>query len=128
MKNFRASVQYGDWKGTVSADEHDIGHILNVLKDRGLADDSDFLVAIDLFLGEMHGDKVVEPYVTAYLVKARNFEEAEEFLNDTPDPLPMKEVTIDVTMEEFLLFFKRLSIAMSKRDLDITDREIQTGN
>lgn len=123
MQTFIASVQYSDWKGTAAADNADRNDIRKLLRERGVLSDDEFLVGIELWLGEMHGDKVKPPSVGALIIDAENFEAAERILDETDDPLPVKRVDLELSMEEFLLLFKRFAVSLSWRGLDLTGRD-----
>ena len=123
METFRASVQYNDWKGTAAADDADQNSIRKLLRERGALSDDDFLIGIELWLGEMHGDEVERPSVSALIIDAEDFEEAKRLLNETGDPLPVKRVELELSMEEFLLLFKRFAVSLSWQDFDLTGRE-----
>lgn len=123
MTTFRAGVQYNDWKGTAAADDADRNDIGKLLRERGALSDDEFLVGIELWLGEMHGDEVENPSVSALIINAEDYEAAERTLNETDDPLPVKRVELELSMKEFLLLFKRLAISLSWRGLDLTGRE-----
>jgi hypothetical protein len=125
MDIFRASVQYGDWQGTVAADNADFMAFYNLLLGKRLITETDFLVGIHVWIGENHGGHVKPPYITAFLLEGvDNYESAEVALREMSDPLDLKRVRIKLTLNEFLGLFKRFSIAISPRGLDITDREI----
>ena len=125
MTTFGASVQYNDWKGTAAADSADMNDISKLLKKRGELSDGEFLVGLELWLGEMHGDEIKPPFVKAYVSDGQNYEAVERKLSETSDPLTMKQVELDdLSMDEFLLLFKRFAISLSWKGLDLTGREI----
>ena len=124
MDTFQASAQYNDWKGDVAADNADKQGIEILMRERGLLSDNEFLVGVDLWLGEMHGSKLERPSVYAYVIDADKYENAEKTLKETSGPLRVKKVDLDLSMEEFLLLFKRFSLAISWRGLDLMGREL----
>jgi len=125
MDIFRASVQYGDWQGTTAADNADFMAFYKLLLEKRLITETDFLVGIHVWIGENHGGHVQPPYITAFLLEGvNNYESAEAALRTMSDPLDLKRVKIKLTLNEFLGLFKRFSIAISPRGLDITGREI----
>ena len=127
MDIFRASVQYGDWKGTAAADNIDFYAFYKHLLGRGLISETDFLVGIHLWIGENRPGVVQPPYVTAFLLEGiDNFESAEAALRSMRDPLDLKRVRVNLTLNEFMGLFKRFSIAIAARGLDITGREISS--
>ncbi len=80
-------------------------------------------MGVELWLGEMHGDELKRPSVRALVVDAENYEAAEQKLDTTMDSLPVKMIEMDLSMEEFLLLFKRFAVSMSWQGLDLTGRE-----
>ena len=126
MDIFRASVQYGDWKGTAAADNAEFDAFYKLLLGKGLISETDFLVGIHVYIGENRMGQVRPPYVTAFLLEGvDNYESAEAALRSMSDPLDLKRVRIEnIALNDFLGLFKRFSIAISARGLDITGREI----
>lgn len=125
MDIFRASVQYGDWQGTAAADNVDFMAFYKLLLGKRLITETDFLIGIHVWIGENHEGRVQPPYITAYLLEGiDNYESAEAALHAMPDPLDLKRVRINLTLNEFIGLFKRFSIAISPRGLDITGHEI----
>jgi hypothetical protein len=125
MPIFEASVQYGDWRGTAAADNAEFYAFYKLLLGKRLISETDFLVGIHVWIGENHEGQVQPPYITAYLLEGvSNYESAEAALRSMSDPLDLKRVRIKLTLNEFLGLFKRFSIAISPRGLDITGREI----
>jgi len=55
MQIFKASVQYGDWKGTAAADNADPRGIHELLREKGLISKTDFLIGVHVYIGEIHG-------------------------------------------------------------------------
>ncbi len=123
MNTFGASVQYNDWKGTVAADDANKDDIHKLLRDRGEISDGEFLLGVELWLGEMHGGKLQRPFVKALIIDAENYEAAEQNFYATEDPLPLKVIEMDLSMDEFLLLFKRFAVSISWQGLDLTGRE-----
>jgi len=126
MEIFGAAVQYGDWKGTVAADNIDPLGVQKLLRAKRLMKKKDFLIGIHVWIGKNRPGQVQPPYVTALLLEGvDNYESAEAALQ-APDPINVKAVKVELTLNEFTGLFKHFSIAMSPRGLDITGREIFT--
>ncbi len=123
MTTFGASVQYNDWKGTVAADDANLNDIRKLLTDRGELSSDEFLLGVELWLGEMHGGELERPSVKALIIDAENYEAAERILNESEGMPPVKVIELDLSMEEFLLLFKRFAVSMSWQNLDLTGRE-----
>jgi hypothetical protein len=123
---FRASVQYGDWEGTASADNADHGDLRDLLIKKNLMDgDREFLVGATLWIGENHGGEVQAPFVHAILIEGREFDRIQPQLKQQDDPIPVRNLDLELTLEEFLGLFKRLSVVLTNRGLGLTDREYQ---
>jgi hypothetical protein len=126
MSTFTAGVQYGDWSGTVAADDTDHGSGKRI-EDFVKKEDDEFLLAAQLYVGEPHDKSLAEPYIHAYLLKGvENYEEAEaklEELKADGEPIPVREVTIRISLKEFLALFKRFSVVLTWRGLPLKDRE-----
>lgn len=126
MEIFDANVQYNDWKGTAALDDADLKDIRKFMQERGLLNDDEFLIGMKLWLGELHGDEIERPFVHAFVINAQDFEAAKRTLDTTADPLPLKKVEVDLSMDEFLLLFKRFAISVSWSGLDVSGREYIT--
>ena len=129
MESFKASVQYGDWHGTAAADDSDVSAISvdRYLEKKGLIKPDEFLLAVQLFVGESHNNKLAKPYIRAYLLNdAENYETVQarlEELESAGEPIPVREVNIDVPLGEFVAMFKRFAVMLTYRDLPLTGRE-----
>ena len=51
-----ASVNYGDYEGTVSADHHDQKELKYLAEKYGIDTDWYFIIGVQLYIGETHGD------------------------------------------------------------------------
>ena len=126
----KASVQYGDWHGTATADDSDpmAVSVDRYLQTKKLIKPGEYLLAVQLYTGsEMKVGKLDKPYIRAYLLDgAGDFEKAKARLNELEaagEPIPVREVEINVPLEEFISWFKRFSVMLTARDLPLTDRE-----
>lgn len=123
---FRASVQYGDWTGTASADDADANAIRDLLVARGIMNrDKDFLIGITLWIGENHGGKVQPPSISAVFFAGNKFDEIEPLLRKKADPIPTRRVDVELTLNEFMGLFKRFAVVLTQRGLDLTHREYE---
>jgi hypothetical protein len=126
MSTFTAGVQYGDWSGTVAADNTDHGSGKRI-EDFVKKEDDEFLLAAQLYVGEPHDKLLAEPYIHAYLLKGvENYEEAKDRLEELEadgEPIPVREVTIRLSVKDFLALFKRFSVMLTWQELPLKDRE-----
>ena len=121
---FNASAQYNDWQGNAAADDLGNRAIRDLLRERNLLTDGEFLVGIDIWMNELHAGLVV---VQAYLIEANDYEEAQAVLDDGASILNAKKVSIeDLTVEQFFGLFKRFNVALSWQNTGLIGREINT--
>jgi hypothetical protein len=125
----KAGVQYGDWHGTAAADNSDFEMTVHgYLEKKNLIKPGEFLLAVQLYSGsENQNKKLEEPYIRAYLLAdAGDFKAAKARLDELEaagEPIPVREVEINVPLGEFVSWFKRFSVVFTARDLPLTDRE-----
>lgn len=125
MNTFKASVQYGDWKGTAAADDADQVGLRKYLENHGLIQAGEFLIATSMWVGENHG-KLGSVHVRAYLyTKGEDFDTVKAALDATTGPISVRVVDIDLAIEEFIILFKRFDLVITHRGLDLTGREFK---
>jgi hypothetical protein len=126
VETYNATVQYGDWTAVGAADDGDFVSIWDFLIERGLIAKDEFLVGIRIFNGENLRDRELTPaYIHAFAIKANTYEEAKAYLS-RPGPIEAREISTELAIPDLFKLFKRFSIAMSRRGLNITGREIST--
>jgi len=125
MERLTASVQYGDWEGSAAADNADKIDLADLLRDRKVLTEQQFLVGVRVFVGENHDGKVRVPFIEAYAVDKGDFDSVKAALASTPDPLDLKRVKLELTMDEFLGLFKRLEVVLTRTGLALEDREFR---
>jgi len=129
MGSFEASVQYGDWKGTASADDADRAGIHEYLKAKGLVKPSEFLLGIDFFMsGEMRDDRKLDPpMIRCYFLQQRGstFESVQAAVNSIQGPIPVVSRDVKLTLLNFFRLFKRFSVVLTARDLSLSGREYE---
>ena len=117
MGFFKAGTQYGDCKGTSSADDADGTHDLhNYMKTKGLVTDSEFIIASELWVGENHGGGLGRVGVTVYLLDKPDHASVKVALDSISDPIPVRTVKLEVTLEEYLGFFKRFNVMLTRKE------------
>lgn len=122
---FSAGVQYNDWKGTAAADDADRHSLREWLKAKKLIQEGEFLVGVEVFIGENHGGKHKDPiYAHVLLAQQGDFESVKKMIDTTNGPILVRRVDFQIDALEFLGLFKRLSIAIS-RDNMLTDLEYE---
>ncbi|MFC5511303.1 hypothetical protein ACFPOU_09210 [Massilia jejuensis] len=123
MTSFKASVQYGDWNGTAAADDADQISLSYYLENKGLINDKEFLLASSVFVGENHGGKIGGVYITAYLFTPPPNTTIDVALDAITGPIPVRELELEITLEEYIGFFKRFKVFHTSRYLNLEGRE-----
>jgi len=126
MERFHASVQYNDWIGSAAADNADRRSIGDLLRESGKLREGEFVVGVKLYIGENHDGKVESPYISAQIVEKTDFDTVKEHISATRDPLLVKEVDIDISLDEFFGLFKRFAVTLTPRGLELPGREYAT--
>lgn len=117
QESFCASVQYDDMKGTAASDRNDNRSMEKYLKQQGLIQDGEFLIGIEMWSGEVHGETQDKPvYVTALVTTAETFENAKADVQ-SGKPLHVRKIKFDMKLNEFFGLFKRFAIAISSDGL-----------
>jgi hypothetical protein len=125
---FRAGVQYGDWKGTAAADDADGAYDLaSVLEAKGLFDHkTQFLVAAEIYVAENQGGKAEAPFIHAFIIDDDDDAATlTDKLKNRRDPIEVRHVEVELSIEELIGCFKRFSVVLTHRALGLEDREYQ---
>lgn len=120
-EKFKASVQYGDWKGTAAADRADQDDPERWLIKQGKKKPDEFLVGIEIWAGENHG-KHKDPISVTFLLAALPDHDTVLGKIGTGKPLPVRKVREDMALVDFFGLFKRFSVSISNHGM-LTDRE-----
>jgi hypothetical protein len=116
---FSASVQYNDFKGTAAADRAGQHDIYDLLELKGLSTDNEFLLSIQFYSAEHDFVRCV----VLLLENADTYEDVQKAIENTPDPIPVKEVHLDLTPAEFLKLFKRFAVVLNPGGLSLQGRK-----
>ena len=120
---FRASVQYGDWNGQCQADDGDFISIWDYMRGKSLIAPHEFLIGIKTFNGENLREGDVQPVIVhAFVITADKFDDARAYLEKN-GPIETREVTFEMTVEEFAHHFKRFSMVLCPRNLNWLGRD-----
>lgn len=111
---FTASVQYNDQTGTAAADHSDDDSLISWLRDNGHAEDSEFLIGVEMFVSDMAIEEDDAPvWVSA-------------FLEDENDG-SIRKVRTNMSFAAFFSSFKRFNVMLS-RGGELTDEEVEIDN
>ncbi|CUA99415.1 hypothetical protein [Comamonas thiooxydans] len=114
---FRAGTQYGDFKGSASADRHDTADISSYLKARGLIQEGELALAIELYSGEVHARTQDENvFVTVLLATGEGHDNIQAAI-DSGEPLKVRKVRLEMHLNEFFGLFKRFNICISNHGM-----------
>jgi len=123
MSEFKARVQYMDWEGTAAADASDQLEIHEYLRNKGLLQDNEFLLAVNIFVGETHHNKIEYVYVAAFIYEGQySYDKLKPILDQSTGPIPVRQVQLALTLEEFVGMFKRFDVMLTWHGLNLTDR------
>jgi len=115
-ETFKASVQYGDWKGTAAADRADQNDAEHWLEKSGKKKADEFLVGIEIWAGENHG-KHKDPVSVTFLLASLPDHDTVQGQIKTGKPLQVRRVREDMNLVEFFGLFKRFSVAISNHGM-----------
>ena len=116
---FKGAVQYGDWKGSVAADNADLKDMQITLQERGLIPEGHALIGVK-FNSHLNGGK---PSVGITVRCALPDDIAMATTGGTPILAVRAEVVISA--DEFLSMFKRFSLSLSRKG-EYEDKELST--
>jgi hypothetical protein len=122
--SFKAGVQYGDFGGTSAADRADDQDLGAYLRSNGLMRDNEFLIAIELWIGENHRGAVAKPSIRALVVDAPDYDGALRAALKQ-DPVRVRVIELELALEEFLGFFKRFAVTLTVRGADLEGKDYQ---
>jgi hypothetical protein len=110
--DFKASVQYGDWKGTVAADGADKRDARAWLREHGYIQEGEFLLGITFFAGENHGSHK-DPVSVEFMLAAPGDHDSIKAAIETGSPVVVRRVRVEMGVADFLGLFKRFSVYFS---------------
>ena len=129
MLDFQAGTQYGDWKGTAAADEYGGGarYFDEVFEATGEVDkETEILVGFEFFAVEgyfflqgFYHKKSNSPDVGGWVPTLN------QDFQDKPGPIQTKQVKAKIAQDEFFKYFKRFSVVLLARGLDIIGRDYE---
>jgi hypothetical protein len=118
----KASVQYGDYGGSAAGDHHDQRHLSDLAEKYGVDTEKYFVIGVDVHIGETRGDELAHTFVSLLavdtgVVKAAAIDFIREYAV-TNGKLPYVKISIDASLEEVLLHFKRFDVVLLNRQLE----------
>jgi hypothetical protein len=61
--------------------------------------------------------------VRAYIATGEGYDNIADWIRRTPDPLPLRQIEVELTHEQFVSLFKRFSVLLTRRGLNLSGRE-----
>jgi len=119
MQFFKASTHYGDWEGTATADGNNEWSVEEYLTDKGLMNLGESVISVSLSVLENSVD------VRAFLFRGKDSDSIKQALANISGPIPVREVPLEMTLEEFARLFKHFSVSMTYDSLQIHGRSYQ---
>jgi len=119
---FRASVQYGDWKGTSAADGADMIGPRDWLKKQGHMKDGEFLLGVRFFAGGNHAAHKDPVHAEFLLVQLGDHDNVKAMIEAAAGPVVVRSVKTDMSFVDFFGLFKRFSVAFSAHGM-LDERE-----
>lgn len=120
-ESFDASVHYDDWKGTAAADNSDHLRITEYLRNQNLMSDDEFLLSISFGVIQGHN------HIRAFIYQGGpDIQGVNELIAAMTDPVPVREVRLDMTSDEFLNLFKMFQVKLQYKELDLEGKELET--
>lgn len=121
----KASVQYDDWTGTVAADDSDDDDVCTLLRQMGMLDDTETLVAVKFYASPDSQQNFIS--VKAIVANASGLDEvAKQLQSDVP--LSLTERDLDVSIQEYFNLFKRFEVVLTRHGLDLDGKEYQAND
>ncbi len=111
---FTATVQYDDHIGTAAADDADDDSLITWLRDEGHAEDSEYLVGVEMFVSDTTVGSDDEPVWVSILLEDQNDES-------------IRKIRVNMSFEGFFSSFKRFNVKIS-RGGELTDQEVSIDN
>ena len=90
---FKAAAQYDDWKGGVAADDADLRNFSDYFRKKGILPEGQIVKGISFY-------------------SAENFLTIDALVTD--EEFGLRQIPVDLTIEEFFKCFKRFSIKISR--------------
>jgi hypothetical protein len=116
MQYFKASTQYGDWEGTAAADGNNEWSVEEYLTNKGLMKPNESVISVSLSVLEG------SVYVCAFLFHGKDSDSIAQAIANISGPVPIREVPLEMTLDEFARLFKRFSVSLTLGSLGIDGR------
>ena len=116
-EKFLASVQYGDWKGTSSADEADRKGLQEWVKANHYNKSDEILLGVSIYVGENYEAHQAPIFVNFLFASPGDHDSVKSMIDSSQGPVNVRKVSVEMKLAEFFGLFKRFSIALSSRGM-----------
>lgn len=115
-----ASVQYGDYSGTVEADRHDDRNLIDLAQKHGIDTERYFVIGANVYIGETRGNVLAKPWVSILavdtsVVPAYGVDPIQRWIDSHGGVLPCVKFRVETDLQEVLLAFKRFDLVLKNR-------------
>jgi hypothetical protein len=122
QETLKATVQYQDLEGTAAADDHDKKWLKNLAEKHGIDTEDHFIIGVKIRVGETRDDRLGRVYVELLavdmnLTKAGDIDHIRKYSEKNNGVLPYKTFSIETTLEDVLLYFKRFELVLFRKNL-----------
>jgi hypothetical protein len=120
-EGFEAWVQYNDWKGTVAADNGVHETIRGYLRQHELMSNDEFLLSGSIY--SIEGSTSIRVFLYR---GGPNVKGVDKEIAATKYPVPVREVQLDITIDEFMKLFKIFSVTFQPDGINIKGKDFVT--
>jgi len=113
-EHLTACAKYNDWKGSIAADDSDQESINSWIRENYNVKDDEYIVGLEFFAGESHGEHLDPINVQILLLTLENNETIQDVLDRISGPIQLRAIEKEINLLDFYSLFKRFSISMSK--------------
>jgi hypothetical protein len=107
-----------------AADDADPVSLRKYMDDKGLIRAGEFLVATSIRVAENHGGRLGVVHVKAFLYAGHDrFDTVKDALDAHTGPIPVRQVDLELKLQEFVGLFKRFNVMLTRKGLDLDGRE-----
>ncbi|MBR8278124.1 hypothetical protein KDX15_30205 [Burkholderia cenocepacia] len=115
MEVFEGNAQYNDWTGTVAVDHSDAQSLSDWLRDQGHVNDDEQVVGAQIWVGDNHNNQIGSMRITAYVDEGHG-----------KKPFRLREIEVEMPIEQFIAHFKRFSLTISNPDIGLEGSAFDT--
>lgn len=121
-ESLKASVHYGDYKGTAAADHHDQRNLDDLARENDIDTERYFVFGVEVNVGETRRDKLGPTSVSLLAVDSQQVEAygvgpVQDYVNQNNGVLPYLRFNIKASLEEVLLTCKRFNLVLTNSQL-----------